>query len=73
MITLYLVIGCNNQDGGKEYEVYADYTDVTECLDALYEAAEIYDKVAMKSVDLDPKEFSRESFGIPAMDVIFRR
>mgnify|MGYP004455935053 FL=1 len=58
MITLHFVIGCNGQDGAEEYEIYADYTDVTECLDALYEASLIYDRVAMKSVDLDPKEFS---------------
>tara|TARA_R100001132_G_C3229837_1_gene64924 strand:+ start:79 stop:297 length:219 start_codon:yes stop_codon:yes gene_type:complete len=54
MITLYLVIGCNNQDGGKEYEVYADYTDRSECRDALHEAAEIYDEVGMQSVRFDP-------------------
>ena len=57
MITLYLDIGCNNQGGGKEtddYEVYADYTDMIECLDALHEAAEIYDEVYMQSVSFDP-------------------
>jgi len=57
MITLYLVIGCNNQEGGKEYEVYADYTDISECIDALHEAAEIYDEVAMKSICFDPVRF----------------
>jgi hypothetical protein len=59
MITLYLVIGCNGQNGDEEYEVYADYTDMTKCLDALYEASLVYDRVTMRSLDLDPEGFSK--------------
>ena len=53
MVTLYLVIGYNNQDGEEEYEVYADYTDLSECSDALHEASSIYDRVVMRSVQID--------------------
>ena len=53
MVTLYIVIGYNNQDGEEEYEVYADYTDLSECSDALHEASLIYDRVVMRSVQID--------------------
>jgi hypothetical protein len=53
MVTLYLVIGYNNQDGEEEYEVYADYTDMRECLDALHEASLVYDRVAMRSIQIN--------------------
>jgi hypothetical protein len=53
MITLYLVIGCNNQDGEEEYEVYSDHTDECECIDALHEASLVYDRVMKKTIQIE--------------------
>jgi hypothetical protein len=54
MVTLYLIIGYNKQD--NEYEVYSDHTEECDCRDAHYEASLVYDRVIVKSLQIDEEE-----------------